>query len=261
MIDPNGLTRALDAYDRRSRSRPRPRRSKTELLAYSAAATGAALMAPEAVMGAIVHRATAQTFTVTNNSVHAPGIDLDGAAGADWSFRFAGYTNFAGFGGTYAWVRGIGTGSEVVQAGNTGFIMPLNAGFSVGDTLASGAWNASAGLNGPSIFRHNATIVPNHSTGYMGVRFQGDTGATGSQYAWLKVRPDFDGTTGQMRFSLLEWAFDDQGNPIRVGDTGAPAGSTPEPETAWLVLLGLGAAGLGAFRRRRQAALDQANGS
>jgi len=81
-------------------------------------------------------------------------------------------------------------------------------------------------------------------TGYAGFRFK--TGGT-TDYGWFKlVYSDVDGLPGSLTF--LGGAFDDTGAAILTGDEGTS--STPEPGTAGLALLALGAAGVVALRRR-----------
>ena len=65
-------------------------------------------------------------------------------------------------------------------------------------------------------------------------------------WAELEVNADRDGFANSV--TLLAAAYDDTGAPILTGDTGESA--TPEPGTAGLALLALGAAGVTALRRR-----------
>ncbi|HEX4133616.1 MAG TPA: PEP-CTERM sorting domain-containing protein [Bryobacteraceae bacterium] len=50
--------------------------------------------------------------------------------------------------------------------------------------------------------------------------------------------------------TAIDWAYQTDGSAILAGDTGIP--STPEPSTAALALLAMGAAGVAALRRRRE---------
>jgi len=66
---------------------------------------------------------------------------------------------------------------------------------------------------------------------------------------WAEIRvDDIDSIT------LLGYAYEDTGMPIRIGDTGngePGPGPAPAPEPSTLALFALGATGLAALRRRR----------
>jgi hypothetical protein len=100
--------------------------------------------------------------------------------------------------------------------------------------------------------------IVHNSTGYLGLRFDGDTGTVGTQYAWVKVRFDYAAPT--LTMNILEWAYDDEGCAIAVGakSGGGNCGeSVPAPPTPLLTLLGLGALGVQACRRRREEGLKR----
>lgn len=249
------LDTQLDAYDYRLRTRRKAKLSRQELMAYSAAALGATIAAPEVAFSAVVHNTTPLSFPVTGTWISSGlGIDLDGVGGNDWSFRMAGYNMPP----AYGWVIGIGTGGEVSSGSDAQQLAP---GFMIGNTLSAGQWNTANDGNGAAIFAGHA--FPASATNYLGVRFQGDTGTVGTQYAWLKVRLEWTPGIFQLKFKVLEWAYDDSGAPIAVGSVG---GTPPTPSVpvsvsvddfAPLTLLGLGAVGLAAFRRRRDKALAE----
>jgi hypothetical protein len=73
----------------------------------------------------------------------------------------------------------------------------------------------------------------------------------------MKVRID----TGDdfTKLTLLDGAYDDEGDPIAVGATG-DGGEVPVPATSLLTLLGLGALGVQRYRRRRDAGLARLAG-
>jgi hypothetical protein len=153
----------------------------------------------------------------------------------------------------YASHSNAGPGSTVASGGAA---LKLSPGFVVGPTLASGGFSnghadwyyygyGNANANGPFF---------NGTTGYLGLRFEGDTGTVGTQYAWVKVRFDF--AAPKLTMNILEWAYDNSGASIAVGDTGQPT-DVPVPATPLLTLLGLGAVGLSAYRRRREAGLKR----
>ncbi len=58
------------------------------------------------------------------------------------------------------------------------------------------------------------------------------------------------------RLRIREWAYDNGGAPIAVGDTGNGT-PMPTPATPLLTLLGLGAMGVTAYRRRREEGLKR----
>ena len=73
------------------------------------------------------------------------------------------------------------------------------------------------------------------ATGYAGFSF--DNGGT-MNYGWLQIQVG----AGLDDFTVLEWAYEDSGAAIVVG-------AVPEPSTA--ILIGLGLAGLAAWRPKR----------
>ena len=92
----------------------------------------------------------------------------------------------------------------------------------------------------------------------MGFRFNGATGTAGTQYGWAKVKTEnFGGSDTQgVRLRILEWAYDNSGAAITVGDVG-PAPAVPNPATPLLALLGLGVLGVQGYRRRRDEGLKR----
>jgi hypothetical protein len=240
----------LDNYDLRLDNRRKTGRSHQELMAYSAAAVGAAVAAPEAAMGAVVHVTTPVTFNGTSGiGTYSSGLafrwDVDGTGGYDFMFAWwakTTATNRVGASYVYSNV------DKVV--GNGGLALALSAGFSVGPTLASGVFGVLYGLMSNNGANGNFAST----TAYMGFQFPGDTGTPGTQYGWAKVRVNNVSAT-QVQLKILEWAYDDSGAAISVGDTGgggaSPVSASLPENLAPLTLLGLGAAGLAAFRRRR----------
>lgn len=244
----DALDTQLSAYGQRA-ARRRRKAGAAEVLGYTAAAGGLAFAGGDA-LGAIVHNTTGTAFAV-NYSISSPQLDLDGAGNADWGlFLSAFYFYSTAFYASAAHYNA-GPGSTVASGGAA---LKLSPGFVVGPTLASGGFsngsadwyfNRNGNANGPFY---------NGTTGYLGLRFDGDTGSVGTQYAWVKVRFDF--AAPKLTMNILEWAYDNSGASIAVGDTGQPT-DVPVPATPLLTLLGLGAVGLSAYRRRREAGLKR----
>ena len=264
------LDASLAAYGRRAR---RSQRNKMEILGYTAAAGGLAFAGGDA-MGAIVHNTTSQGASVTWNTQGTTNqgtflyVDIDGSGEPDWGVLL-GF-----FDGQDARIA-LNYGVDVVGTpGNQfKFALSLANGFVVGPTLASGTFlnyaDAQSPLGLPMLFV-SASVTGIYQAGsllnttaYMGLRFDGDTGTVGPQYAWVKVK--VESSTTRIAVTLLEWAYDNSGCPIQVGATsgGGSCGgsennnSVDSPSTPLLSLLGLGAMGVTSYRRRREAGLKR----
>ncbi|MCI0460397.1 MAG: PEP-CTERM sorting domain-containing protein [Gemmataceae bacterium] len=115
----------------------------------------------------------------------------------------------------------------------------LPAGFQVGPAATFGNEN-DAELGGTTNSFGNFKGA--NSRAFLGVKF--DIGGN-TFFGWVDLEVNPSGWTG----TVHGYAYDDMGQPILTGDTGAPQ-VIPEPHS--LVLLALGAAGLAAMRARRR---------
>jgi hypothetical protein len=97
--------------------------------------------------------------------------------------------------------------------------------------------------HGVSSFGNWAAGVP----GFEGFRFAAAHGQT--DYGWAELEYGIEGDGIQDSVTLLGLAYDDTGGSITAGEM-AP---TPEPGTAGMMLLALGAAGVTALRKRKKA--------
>jgi hypothetical protein len=88
-----------------------------------------------------------------------------------------------------------------------------------------------------------------NTTAYAGFRFELDDTST-LVFGWAKLRVDITSSPTLVVLNIYEWAYDDSGAAIRAGEV-------PVPGTALLTLLGLGAMGVQAFRRRREEGLKR----
>lgn len=253
MTDSSTLDTELDVYNRRAARQGRRKPSAAEVASYTAAAGGLAFAGGDA-LGAIVHNSTGTTLSVSNTSDFF-AIDIDGDGGNDWGLYLFADSIYAS-----ASHERLGLGATVATGATSGRdAIKLNSGFVVGPTLASGVFNTlRAQWYLFSTFGGDFGPFYNGTTGYLGLRFDGDTGIVGTQYAWVKVR--FDQALPSLTMTVQEWAYDDCGDAIAVGATdGGRNCSTnvPTPATPLLTLLGLGAMGVQAYRRRREEGLKR----
>ncbi len=144
-----------------------------------------------------------------------------------------------------------------------GFIK-LPTGFVVGPTLVAGyGLRAGGSVGDRSLLQRkntgaiqisaNAKNFTSGVNGFFGFRFT-DAGLTNQFYGWAELNLD---TASPGTATINRWAYEScQGQGISVGSTGGGAtcgGSVPEPGTLSLTLLGLGAGGVRAWRKRKQA--------
>jgi len=152
------------------------------------------------------------------------------------------------------------------QTNINGFVK-LPAGFSVGPTLAANYLLPAGGsqgsrallrkysLTGGIIIRNGAKNFTSGSNGFFGFRFT-DTGLANQFYGWAELNLN---TASPGTVTINRWAYEScTGQGITAGATSGGAttcgGSTvPEPDTLSLTLLGLGAGGLRAWRKRKLA--------
>ncbi|MBK1631582.1 hypothetical protein CKO31_12675 [Thiohalocapsa halophila] len=226
--------------ERAARRRVRP--STAEVLGCTAAAGGLAFAGGDA-LGAIVHNSTGTTFSVESDTAYFTW-DVDGAGGTLSLWLSAGSAT--------------ATANVAVAAGplattaSYGLVNALPKGFVVGPSPASGTFATSW----PYLLASFDTgfVDFKSTTAYFGFQFSGAAGTPDPQYGWAKARVDLFNSGAGTRFRVYEWAYDDSGAAIKVGDTGT---AVPAPATPLLTLLGLGALGVAAYRRRREEGLKR----
>jgi PEP-CTERM motif len=135
----------------------------------------------------------------------------------------------------------------------------LGSGFRVGPSLAAG-YRFGGRTNYRSVLtrttKNNNIGMGNYAVkftsgvnGFFGFRFT-DAGLTNQFYGWAELNLD---TTSPGTMTINRWAYNDAaGQSIKVGQT-TNDNPVPEPGTLSLTLLGLGAGGVRAWRRRKLA--------
>ena len=214
--------------------------------------TLAALYGLPAAAG-IVHVDTPLPFT--NQGVTGADVlwDVDGANGADFVLGDAsGWSSYV-FLSTVNQPGSVGlNGRGMVQAAGAGSVrdfQDVSPGLTVGSSLAGAyQFGPTAAGGGYRFLMDSASAVGASAVGfalnsdnYIGFKF--DAGGT-ELFGWARITLEALGSAG--RATIQEWAYEDTGNAIQVGDTGAAIDEPPA-----LALLALGAGGVAAWRRRR----------
>jgi len=238
------LERQLDAYSLRAGRRVR-RTTLPELAGYAAAAGGLAFTGGDAV-GAVLHNSAGTSFSWSSVGSNTFFWDIDGG-GVDLML----YGVAEAGAGNYLSVSAYNSAVAIGNATAPRFAYALAPGFVVGATLLSGTFADLQHLMDNST---QGNFV--NTTAYLGFRFAYDFDAAGGfKYGWAKIRTEVFGASNQgLQVNIFEWAWDDSGAPIAVGDVG-PGSPVPAPSTPLLTLLGLGAMGVRRFRSLRDSAL------
>lgn len=199
------------------------------LLAYSLAAGASAMGLGAADTTAAIQYSGIYNIGITQG--YSFNLDLD-AAGATPDIQLK---NYAWYGGNYQ-------GATVNYF--PGQVVGFNNGLAYASALSFGA-SIDAGTVGPSFYGSlaygaaNPNAEFNNATdAYIGLSFP-IAGQT--HFGWIRV--DIDNAAGT--FLIKDWAYED------VAGQGIAAGAVPEPGA--LSLLAVGASGVLAMRRRKQA--------
>jgi hypothetical protein len=197
-----------------------------------------------------------------NRASTSLALNLDGVGASDLILRAGVAQNFGALGSVNGGIVRLENNNPAALLATSSTAGPALA---LSNTLSNNLSNVGGGSNYWGNFRNdifresngvNQVNIAFGSTGYIGIRFQGDTGSGSTQFAWLKVRADYDtsGANHKVSLNVLEWAYDNSGANLHVADTGA-SGSVPTPATPLLALLGMGAMGIQGYRRRRDQGL------
>ena len=218
-------------------------RSKKVALVASSLST-LALLPAGAEAGIVFHNTAIGPNTPTTNNTW----DVDGSGGI--TFKLNGSSSAARLNSNSARGRGL------VQKNTDGnsFFRNLALNFVVGPSLGAGGYQFSpAGKSSrwvaiSSNVAQSAVGFSNGVPGYFGFKFT-DAGGSNLYYGWAEMT--IDGSISA--YTINKWAYNSTaGGSILVGQT-ADVSAVPEPSALSLALIGLGAGGVLAWRRRKQA--------
>lgn len=222
-----------------------PRLSFTQKLSAAAGSMAALSVGAQDTEAAIVH-VNNRPISLSQNAANGTEVDwdVDGNFGRDFFLVRA--TDF--FDPIVHLNSNGANGRGFVNQGPVGDdgIRNLNSRFLVGPTLAAG-YNfdvTGAGarrLIDDGAMGSDAFGFTSGQAGFAGFRF--DAGGT-TLYGWAELTID---VTAPATVTISQWAYEDTGAAIAVGATTA---AVPEPSS--LGLLALGAAGVTAWRRKKQ---------
>ena len=228
---------------------PRQKTGTAGKLAKVGLMSGAALgMSTGDVMAGIIDFAvTGQTVTWGTSNTNTRSFNLNSMGGTD--IRLFGSDNSSSF--AVAGVLGLGMAAFQVLSNGTGFVQRLD----FGDPIGSQAFvdPGAGGIDFLSVMEMMNMYMTNGSFAlggsyYFGFQFMSGTNTFN---AWAKVRIDGDGVGGMfpLMLTFIEGAYDDDPTmSIQAGITTL----IPEPGTAGLTALGMGALGVHGMRRRKQ---------
>ncbi|WOO39817.1 hypothetical protein [Rubellicoccus peritrichatus] len=206
---------------------------------YHKAATTAftSLVAANSAPGIIQYYDDSNEYNVGFGNSASIDWNIDGEGGSEASWEVANGGGYLGLNG-YPTFFAINT---VIQNQTTNYIVDASANF---------APFYNSGIIVSSDF-NNINGFTSGEAGYFGFRFE-DGGMT--VYGWAEAT-FFDKTNPSpsgVGVTVHQWAYQDDGSGIRVGNTGA----IPEPAAVatGLGALALGAAGLRRWRKQKQAA-------
>jgi len=221
-------------------------RSKKVALAASSLST-LALLPAGAQAGIVFHNTAIGPNTPTTSNTW----DVDGSGGTTFKLNGLVVPGFAAARLNSDGARGRGLVQTANQQSSTFQNLALNV--VVGPSLGAGYQFGAAGFANRWV-ASSATVAStakgfsNGVPGYIGFKFT-DAGGTNLYYGWAEITIDAANTA----YTINEWAYNSTaGGSISVGQT-ADVTAVPEPSALSLALIGLGAGGVLAWRRRKQA--------
>ncbi|MEA3385539.1 MAG: IPTL-CTERM sorting domain-containing protein [Thermodesulfobacteriota bacterium] len=207
------------------------------LKAYTAAAAGALIVVPAAAQTAVHYSGPQNIGIDLGNPLYA--LDMNSDGNDDFSFSFS----FSYSIGINSDASGRGHIDETVNHDPAN--LPANYTIRPGLTAANYYWNT--GWNTlAGIYATSGNFVGQR--GYIGVRFNT---AAGTKYGWIQFESNAASTNG----TIIDWAWEDSGEPILAGDTKGQAPTAIPTLNQWgliaLIAL-LSAAGLKTLPKREE---------
>ena len=254
--------------------------SYTQKISLAAGSLSALYLLPTVAQASIIYGNTPVSLAFNVADGTSVNWDVDGADGADFRLWKAGNFNTGAIflasriqtgTGTSTYNGNIYTYPKFGPMNGRGLVGPtfftdniqaLRKSFVVGPTLANnyvwgkGSTSGYSDRNAMQKTTYGAYAIGydfnygfNPGDNYFGFRFLSGADLL---YGWATI--NFDLTGGIV--TIKEWAYNDTADtPIHIADT---TNAIPEPSTPALTLLGLGAAGLRAWRARKRARAEEA---
>ncbi len=217
--------------------------SYTQKLSLMAGSVSALYLLPSQAEAAVIYKT--DSFSVTPGSNASVEWDVDGVNGNEFVLQ-----NYSNGGNSFISLNSFSRNARgMVQeiTTNSALFNNLAAGFVVGPTLASGFQFGPAGQNYRSVLFNSTMVGYPFKGGVIGSNFIGFKfdSASNTRYGWAEL------TLTSNSVTINRWAYEDSGAAIAVGQTSSSSQSVPEPSSS-LGLLGLGAAGVLRWKKRRQ---------
>jgi hypothetical protein len=269
------LTDKLEHYSTTSRGQGVRGKSAAEWAGYAAAA-GASLAMAGAADASIIYSGVRNITAQIDPSVQVPAADFQVASSIQFNVDGSSFDAFAIERAIFInanSVKYLGGGVIQVASGGSGGARFLNDGAFLSASQLIGP-TGSFSANGVGQLRiavHSASGATVNG-GLFGHAPLGVTGVVGvklgsGNFGWIRLKVEDLGLNQPFRdhlaltggapisgqgfgdkITVIDWAYENSGAAIHAGATGSPVG-VPEPSA--LALLAAGAAGIGAFRRRK----------
>lgn len=276
---PDGLRTRLDTYSSAARSnavRATLRQRLGNWPVYAAVTGSALAAATSALAGSIVYSGPLSiTAAVSGNSgSQYEGVPIVSGAVEGPVFSVTVRRHSTSGSGSHGQFGTAFAGFQLSKLTSHQRLKNLASGQAV--SSLAGRWKSGASAEKRSVMNYRGALTASDGwtyqrsfggwksgvPGFVGFKFTtgvstGDGTVRQLDYGWAEVEFNGDANGVPDSVTLLGLAYDASGAPITAGDTGVSVGgpsaiaATPEPGTAGLILLSLGAAGVAVLRKRQ----------